>query len=526
MTLATGLQAGTDLLLTPPPQLLPARLLMAFTLMAHIILVPLGVALPFITLVMNWIGIRRKDKVALTLARRWSTVMAIQFAVGVVSGTILTFEFGLLWPGLMGRWGDVFGTGFGIEAWAFFLEAILLSIYLYGWKRLRPWPHFLLGLPLPIVALVGAFGILSANAWMNSPRGFTLDATGDPTAVRVREVIFTPLLGPQYWHFILAAYMTAGFVVAGVYAAGWLRGRRDRYHKLGFAVPFTVAAIVTPVQIFMGDVIARAVFREQPVKFAAMELVWRTDTHVPEYIFGRLHPDGTVTGGIAIPSLDSMLAGFSPGTRVRGLTAVPANTRPTPELATLTHWAFDVMVILGSLLLGLALWYAVARLRRRDLPLSRWFFRCAVVAGAASVVAIEAGWITTEVGRQPWIVYGYMRVAQAVTTTVDPRVVWTTFFSVVVIYALIAWAFVALLLRLRLRWRRADEAAALGAAGGSGARVPAQATPSAGGPAGGGTGVSGGGPAGGVPDRPDEPGIEVPYGPRTPPPDRDREQDP
>ncbi|HZC26386.1 MAG TPA: cytochrome ubiquinol oxidase subunit I [Actinopolymorphaceae bacterium] len=449
---------AAEVLLTQPPQMLPARLQMAFTLMTHIILVPLGVALPFITLVMNYLGIRRKDKVALQLARRWSVVMAIQFAVGVVSGTILTFEFGLLWPGLMGRWGGVFGTGFGIEAWAFFLEAILLSIYLYGWRRLKPMTHFLLGLPLPLVALIGAFGILAANSWMNAPRGFGLDAGGNPVDVDVRRVVFTPLLGPQYWHFILAAYMTAAFGVAGIYAVGWLRGRRDRYHRLGFVVPFTVGAIAAPVQVIVGDVITRAVFHEQPIKFAAMEMVWKTDTHVPEYIFGQLNPDGSISGGIGIPGLDSMLAGFSPSTRVQGLTTVPASDRPTVELATLTHWTFDIMVILGSLLVGLALWYAVAWWRHRSLPRSRWFFRFAALSGLASLLAMEAGWITTEVGRQPWIVYGYMKVAEAVTTSVGPRGIWTSFALIVVIYVVIGWVFVALLLRMRSTWRRADDA--------------------------------------------------------------------
>ena len=399
--------------------------------------------------------------------------MAIQFAVGVVSGTILTFEFGLLWPGLMGKWGGVFGTGFGIEAWAFFLEAILLSIYLYGWRRLKPTTHFLLGLPLPVVALVGAFGILAANAWMNTPQGFALDAAGNPIDVDVHQVLFTPILGPQYWHFILAAYMTAGFGVASVYAVGWLRGRRDRYHRLGFAVPFTVAAIAAPIQILVGDVIARAVFREQPTKFAAMELVWKTDTYVSEYIFGFLHTDGSITGGIAIPWLDSMLAGFRPSTRVQGLTAVPADERPTVQLATLTHWSFDIMVMLGTALLGLALWYAVAYLRHRDLPRSRWFFRCAVGSGAAAVIAMEAGWITTEVGRQPWIVYGYMKVADAVTRAVGAPAIWTSFAVIVAIYVLIAWAFVGILLQLRTRWRRADEAAAAAGPGaGAGAEPP------------------------------------------------------
>ena len=177
-----------------PSQLLPAREQMAFTLMVHVILVPFGVALPFITLVMNYLGLRRGDQVAMQLARRWSTVMAIQFAVGAVTGTVISLEFGLLWPGMMGKWGDVIGIAFGIEGWAFFLEAILIAIYIYGWKRMSPRAHFLVGLPLPIIGLVGAFSILSVNAWMNTPQGFTLDSQGNPTNVDISQVVFTPIL--------------------------------------------------------------------------------------------------------------------------------------------------------------------------------------------------------------------------------------------------------------------------------------------------------------------------------------------
>lgn len=261
-----------------PPQLLPARQLMAFTLASHILLVPFGVALPCITLLMHHRGLRRGDDVALKLARRWSALMAVQFAIGVVTGTVLSFEFGLLWPGMMGRWGDVFGLGFGVEAWAFFLEAVLIAICLYGWRRLKPWTHFWLGLPLPLAALVGAFGIIAANSWMNTPQGFTLDAAGRPVDVDVRQAIFTPMFGPEYWHFAVAMFLTAGYVVAGVYAVGLLRGRRDRYHRLGFALPFTTAAVLTPIQLVLGDSIARSVFHKQPIKFAATEVVWM-DTH-------------------------------------------------------------------------------------------------------------------------------------------------------------------------------------------------------------------------------------------------------
>ncbi|MFD7875617.1 cytochrome ubiquinol oxidase subunit I [Streptomyces sp. NPDC059766] len=444
------------LLADVPAQTLPARSMMAFTLASHIILVPLGVALPLITIIMHGYGLRRGDATALLLARRWSAVMAVQFAIGVVTGTVLSFEFGLLWPGMMGRWGDVFGIGFGVEAWAFFLEAVLIAVYLYGWRRLPSRTHFLLALPLPLVALLGAFGILAANSWMNTPRGFTLDSAGNPVDVRIWKAIFTPMFGPEYWHFVFAMFVTAGYVVGGVYAVGWLRGRRDRYHRLGFTVPFTLAAVCTPVQFVLGDSIARQVFQKQPVKFAAMEIVWRTDTHMPEYLFGRLHPDGTISGGIKIPQLDSILAGFRPDTRVTGLTAVPASDRPTPTQATLIHWTFDTMVGIGSLLLLLALWYGVLWLRRRRLPASPWFYRGAACAGVASVIAVECGWITTEVGRQPWIVYQNMRVAEAVTAT-RATSLWIMFGLIVVVYVFVFGSFLAVLLKMRSRWRRADE---------------------------------------------------------------------
>ncbi|MFF3142604.1 cytochrome ubiquinol oxidase subunit I [Streptomyces sp. NPDC057927] len=438
---------------------------MAFTLASHILLVPFGVALPAITLLMHYRGLRKGDAVALLLARRWSAVMAVQFAIGIVTGTVLSFEFGLLWPGMMGRWGDVFGLGFGIEAWAFFLEAILIAVYLYGWRRLKPWTHFWLGLPLPLAALMGAFGIVAANAWMNTPRGFTLDASGKPVNVNVRQAVFTPMFGPEYWHFVVGVVLTAGYVVAGVYAVGLLRGRRDRYHRLGFTLPFTVAAILTPVQFVLGDSIARSVFHKQPVKFAATELVWKTDTHVPEYLFGRLHTDGSVSGGIKIPQLDSILAGFRPSTEVTGLTSVPASDRPTVIQATIAHWAFDIMVTVGSLLVLLALWYGWCRLRHRKLPRSPWFLRCAALAGAACLLTVECGWITTEVGRQPWIVYQNMRVSEAVTGT-HTASLWTMFGIVVVVYVLAFGSFLTVLLKMSHRWRLADEGAPAGAAAG------------------------------------------------------------
>jgi cytochrome d ubiquinol oxidase subunit I len=274
--------------------------------------------------------------------------------------------------------------------------------------------------------------------------------------VSVQQAVFTPMFGPEYWHFVAAMFLTAGYVVAGIYAVGWLRGRRDRYHKLGFTVPFTVAAILTPVQFFLGDNIARQIYHKQPEKFAAAEIVWNTGTHVPEYLFGRLESDGSVKGGLKIPDLDSFLAGFSANTQVTGLTSVPAADRPTAAEATLVHWTFDIMATIGSVLILLALWYAVYWLWRRDLPKTRWFFRCAALAGVASVITVECGWITTEVGRQPWIVYQYMRVSDAVTPT-KAGSLWTMFGIVVVVYVLVFGAFVGVVRMMSRRWRRVDQ---------------------------------------------------------------------
>ena len=251
--------------------LLAAREMMAFTLGFHILLVPFGVALPAITVIANWRGVRKRDEVALLLARRWSKVMAVTFAVGAITGTVLSFELGLLWPGLMGKFGDVFGLGFNIEASAFFLEAIFIAIYIYGWDRLSPRAHLWTGVPIPFVSMLGAASIVAANSWLNTPQGFKLGSDGLPKNIDVGSAIFTPAFGWEFAHMIIAAYLGAGFLVASVYAVGMLRRRNDRYHRLGFLIPFTIAAILTPVQLVVGDQITRMVIREQPVKFAAIE---------------------------------------------------------------------------------------------------------------------------------------------------------------------------------------------------------------------------------------------------------------
>jgi cytochrome d ubiquinol oxidase subunit I len=426
--------------------LFAAREQMAFTLGVHILLVPFGVVLPLMTLIANRRGLVRGDGAANLLARRWSKVIALLFAVGAVTGTVLSFEMGLLWPGLMGRFGDVFGLPFVIEGIAFFIEAILLAIYVYGWDRLGPRMHFWLGAPLPFVALLGTVSILAANSWMNTPQGFTLDAAGNVSSVDVGQALFTPALWYEALHFIFAALMVAGFTVAAIYAVAMLRGRRDHYHHLGFLIPFTVAAIATPLQLVIGDQVMRGVLQDQPVKFAAIELVPQTAGDVPETVGGHI-VNGKVVGGIPIPGLASFLSGFNTDYKITGLNTVPPDDRPP---STIVHWAFDVMIAAALYVSAVVAWFAFIWWRRREIPKSPWFLRAAVLSAVAAMVGMEAGWVTTEVGRQPWVVYNVLRTSQAVT---NAKGAWVSFGIIVAVYVVIAAVTVTLLRRMARRWR-------------------------------------------------------------------------
>jgi cytochrome d ubiquinol oxidase subunit I len=422
---------------------------MATSLGFHIILACIGIALPTIVLIAEFIGLRWSNPVAMTLARRWSQAMGVLVAVGAVTGTVLSFEMGLLWPGLMRRYGEVLGLPFGVEGLFFFLEAIFTAIYLYGWRRLRGWAHFWSGIPIAISGIFGAMSVVAVNSWMNQPGGFT-ERGGAVVSVDPWQVFFNHAATYEMPHMVLAAYMVTGFLVAGVYAAGVLRGRRDRYHYTGFAIGFVPAAVLTPFQIFVGDVAARAIATDQPVKFAAMEYVPHTSTHVPEWL-GGVYVNGHVYGGIRIPSMDSLLVGFSPRTKVIGWDSVPASQRP--PVVWLIHLCFDVMVGLGSLLLLVGLWAAFIWWRRRRLPNHRLFWLLGAVGGLAAVAAMECGWVVTEVGRQPWVVYRRMTTADAATTNGGVAVTLTL---MLVVYAVLGVATVLILRMLARRWRGSD----------------------------------------------------------------------
>src|SRR6266542_2167198 len=418
-----------------PADLAAARTQMAFSLGWHIVIACFGVAMPAFTVYAQWRGLRRDDPVYTLLARRWARAMGVLFAVGAVSGTILSFEMGLLWPRMMGTYGQVIGLPFTMEGTAFFLD-----IYLYAWDRLPPRVHLLTGIPVCVAGVASAFFVVSANAWMNQPRGFDLDRSRvvgvDPWAA-----MFNPATPPQTAHMILAAFMVAGFGLASVYAVAMLRGRRDRYHRLGFAIPFTVAAIVAPVQVVVGDWMARFLATNQPTKLAAIEGLTNTTAGAPLSV-GGIYQDGRLRYAVEIPGGLSLLAFGNPHATVRGLSEVPPDARPP---VTPVHLSFQVMVGIGIALVLLALWYALIRLRRRQPADRRWFLRGAAVAGVAAALALEAGWVTTEVGRQPWIVYGQMRVADAVNPA---RGLAAGLVAVLLVYTVLTAATIGVLRRL------------------------------------------------------------------------------
>ena len=360
------------------------------------------------------------------------------FAVGVVTGTILSFELGLLWPGFMASFSDVFGLAFSLEAFSFFIEAIFITIYAYGWDRFSPRAHFLSGIPVAVAGVTGSLTVISVNGWMQHPTGFEL-ANGRAVDVQPFEALFA---NSFFWHELvhmyLAAYLVAGFVTAAVYAVAWLRGERGRYVRTALAISLTIAAFAAPAQILVGDWAAREVAAEQPVKLAALEGLAKTESGAPVHILGWYDGEG-VEFGIELPKMLSLLAYHDPDAVVQGLDTVPLRDQPPINVI---RFSFQIMVGIGFMLAAIGVWHLTSWLRRRSLRTTPWFYRAVVAAGPLSVVALLAGWITTEVGRQPWVVYGVMRTEEAVTGADGILVGYATL--AVVYVALAAGLFVTL----------------------------------------------------------------------------------
>jgi cytochrome bd ubiquinol oxidase subunit I len=381
--------------------LLQARQMQAMSFAVHIPLVCFGIAFPAMVLFLEGLWLRTGDPLYKALAKRWSKAMLILFAIGVVTGTILSFEMGLLWPEFMATFGDVFGLAFGIEGFSFFIEAIFIAIYVYGWDHLPARTHFAVGIPIVLAGLSGSFMVISVNGWMNHPEGFSIRG-GEVVDIDPVDALFNPNLWHELVHMYLAGFIVAGFLVAGVYAYGWLRGRRGRPQRVGLVVALSVAALTTPAQLLVGDWAARTVAERQPVKLAAFEGLQETTKGAPF----------SPVGGIEIPHLLSLLAFHDPNATVVGLDSVPEEDRPPTPVVKLS---FRLMVGIGTALAALGGWFLWVWWRRGRLPGTPWFHRALVAAGPLAVVALIAGWITTEVGRQPWVVYKVMRTEAAVT---------------------------------------------------------------------------------------------------------------
>jgi cytochrome d ubiquinol oxidase subunit I len=391
--------------------LLQARQMQALSFAAHIPLVCFGIAFPALVVFVEWLYLRTGDELYRTLARRWSRVMAALFAVGVVTGTILSFEMGLLWPAFTAKFGSVFGLGFAIEGFSFFAEAIFVGVYVYGWDRLSPRWHFASGIPVVLSGVLGSVMVIAVNGWMNHPEGFRI-VDGEVVDVHPLSALFAnTYFWHEFVHMYLAGYMVTGFLVAGAYALARMRGRWGRYERTALAIPLTVAALASPVQILVGDLNGRVVAENQPVKLAAFEGLGTTTKGAPIHILGW-YSDGEVEYGIRFPKLLSFLAFHDPNATVQGLDTVPVDDRPPVNVV---RFAFQTMVGIGTALGLLGALFLFVRIRWNRLPESRWFYRALVLAGPAALVALIAGWVTTEVGRQPWVVYRVMRTSAAVT---------------------------------------------------------------------------------------------------------------
>jgi cytochrome d ubiquinol oxidase subunit I len=393
--------------------LLAARAQMALSLGFHIIFAAIGMAMPFLMAISHYRWIRTGRQVYLDLTKAWSRGVAIFFATGAVSGTALSFELGLLWPGFMEHAGAVIGMPFSWEGTAFFIEAIALGLFLYGWNRLRPWAHWGVGLVVGISGVLSGVFVVCANAWMNSPAGFDW-VNGQAVNIDPFRAMFNDAWKSQTLHMTISAFEATGFAVAGIHAILFLR-KRSVFHREAFIIALAVGGIAAILQPLSGDLLAKGTAVRQPIKLAAMESHFETSVRAPFMIGGI--PDeetGTVKYGLKIPGALSFLAYGDLNAEVKGLHDFPRENWPP---VAPVHYAFQIMVGCGMILAGigaLGLAFLSVRRWRRHLVDKRFLWLCAL-ATPLGFIALEAGWTVTEVGRQPWIIYGIMRTADAVT---------------------------------------------------------------------------------------------------------------
>jgi cytochrome d ubiquinol oxidase subunit I len=389
-----------------------ARSQMGMSLAFHIVFAAVGIGLPVLMAISEALYLRTGRPVFLELAKRWSRGAAILFAVGAVSGTVLSFELGLLWPGFMEKAGAIIGMPFSLEGFAFFTEAIFLGLFVMGWKRLPPFVHWLCGVLVAVSGILSGIFVVTANAWMNSPTGFKI-VDGKITDIDPIAAMLNPAAAHQVLHMTLAAFVATGFAVAAIHAFFLLRDRRNAFHRNALGIALALACVSAPLQMISGDFSARSVAKLQPAKLAAMEAVYHTQTGAPLQLGGIPDDESRTTRyALTIPRGLSLLSTHDPNAKVVGLEEFPRSDWPNVRLV---HWAFDLMIGSGTVLFILSIavvWFAW---KKRGVPDGKWLLRALVAAGPLGFLAIEAGWVVTELGRQPWIIYGVMRTKEAVT---------------------------------------------------------------------------------------------------------------
>lgn len=399
---------------------LAARSQMALSLGFHIIYACIGMVMPFFMAVPHYKWLKTNNEVYKQITKAWSKGVAIFFATGAVSGTMLSFELGLLWPKFMEHAGPIFGMPFSLEGTAFFIEAIALGFFLYGWGKLNRWFHWFTGVVVGVSGLASGILVVAANAWMNSPAGFDyVDGKYlniDPIAAMFNKAWFTQAL-----HMCLAAFTATGFAVAGVHALMILRKQNPDFHYKAFKIAAGFAIVCALLQPVSGDISAKDVAQRQPAKLAAMEALYHTQKSAPLLLGGIVdEKNQTVKMAVEIPGALSFLAHGDFKAEVKGLDQIPLNEHPP---VAITHYAFQIMVGIGSFLVLIALVYIVMLLRKKKIIDQPWILKLFVFSIPLGYIALEAGWVVTEVGRQPWIIYGIMRTRDAVTPM--PGIAWS-----------------------------------------------------------------------------------------------------
>jgi cytochrome d ubiquinol oxidase subunit I len=425
-----------------------ARVQMEISLGFHMLFAAAGVAMPVLMLIAEGLWLRTRDATYETLARTWGKATAVLFAVGAVSGTALSFELGLLWPGFMAFAGPLIGIAFALEGYAFFVEAIFLGLYLYGWQRLSPVTHWLCGFPVALSGAASAILVVSANAWMQNPVGFDL-VDGRPTNVDPLLALLNPSWPIMAAHATIACYAAVGFAVAGVYAWALLRDPRQAravYNRRALVIAMLVGSVAALLQPPTGDLLARRAAEVQPAKLAALEGQFKTELGAPLRIGGWPDPDaGATRFAIEIPRALSFLATHDPDGTVLGLEAFPRDEWPESRVV---HPAFQLMIGAGTAMIALGLWWAWTWWRGRSdasWTKSRLLLGALVVGSPLGFLALEAGWVVTEVGRQPWVIYRIMRTSEAVTPAGGVGVSLAGF---TVLYLLLIGALLLILRRL------------------------------------------------------------------------------